>query len=100
MHKLKQWFMSVEWKHGFTQMFIALDQLGNVFFFNPFSRNTWADETVSCRLGRFHGTDRYKKRRAAVDWFFEHIWRQGSDHCVNAYRKELTRYHFPPSMRT
>jgi hypothetical protein len=97
---MKDWLSSIEWKHGFTQLFIAFDQFCNVLFFNPFSRNTWADETVSSRLGRFHGTDRYKKRRAFVDWLFLHIIRQGPNHCKNAFEKEKTRYHFHPAMRT
>ncbi len=96
---MREWFASVEWKHGFTQMFIVLDQAGNVFLFNPFSKNTWADETISSRLGRFHDTARYKKRRAVVDWVFLYIIRQGPDHCYNAFLKEQTRYHFHPAMR-
>lgn len=100
MGKLREWFASVEWMHGFTQMFIAVDQLLNVLFCNPFSKNTWADETISSRFGRFHGTERYKKRRALVDWVFEHIFRQGPNHCLNAYKKEKTRYHFHPGMRS
>lgn len=81
--------------HGFIQLFIAFDQLLNVLS-NPFSRETWADETLSSRTGRLHHRYPYKIWRVVIDYLFK--W-QGPDHCVKAFKKELTRYHFPPSMR-
>lgn len=100
MDKFRQWFYSVEWKHGFTQLFIGvIDQPLNVLLGNPFSKDTWADETISSRCGRLGHKYPYKAYKVVIDFFFEHIGRQGPNHCENAHRKELTRYHFPPSMR-
>lgn len=96
---MRKWFASIEWRHGFTQMFIAFDQLLNVFFGNPFSKDTWSDETISSRCGRKGDQNPYKVYRLVIDWVFDHIFRQGPNHCRNAYEKEKTRYHFPPSMR-
>lgn len=99
MKKLIQWVNSLEWQHGITQIFIAIDQLLNVLLGNPFSKDTWSDETISSRCGRKGDAKPYKYYRVVIDWVFQYILRQGPDHCVNAYKKELTRYHFPPSMR-
>jgi hypothetical protein len=85
-------------KHGLLQLFIAIDQLLNVAS-NPFSSETWADETLSCRCGRLGHREPYKFWKAVIDWIFEHIIRQGPNHCINAYKKEMARYNFPPSMR-
>jgi hypothetical protein len=82
-------------KHAWVQIFIAFDQLLNVLL-NPFSYNTWADETISSRCGRLGHRYPYKIYKVIIDALF--FW-QGKGHCVNAYRKELTRYHFPPEMR-
>lgn len=82
-------------KHGLIQLFIALDQLANVLT-NPFSDQSWADETLSSRCGRLGHRYPYKFWRVVIDVLF--FW-QGPNHCVNAHKKELTRYHFPPSMR-
>ena len=98
MNKIKQWFASVEWKHGFTQAFISIDQLLNVWT-NPFSTESWADETLSSRCGRLGHRYPYKFWKWLFDLFFLYIWRQGPNHCVNAYEKEKTRYQCPPSMR-
>lgn len=83
-------------KHGLVQIFIAFDQLANVLL-DPFSYNTWADETVSSKCGRLGHRYPYKIYKVIIDALF--FW-QGKGHCVNAYRKELTRYHFPPEMRS
>ena len=85
-------------KHGFFQLFIAADQFLNVLS-NPFSRETWADETISCRCGRLGHRYPYKFWRALIDAVFEYVLRQGPDHCVKAFHKEQARYNFPPSMR-
>lgn len=81
--------------HGFVQLFIAFDQLLNVLF-NPFSKETWADETISSRAGRLGHRNPYKIYRMLIDALF--AW-QGPDHCRRAHAKELVRYQFPPSMR-
>ena len=85
-------------KHGLTQLFIVGDQFLNVVS-NPFSDNTWADETLSSRCGRLGHRYPYKFWKTLIDWAFLHIIRQGPNHCVNAFEKEKTRYHFHPSMR-
>lgn len=86
-------------KHAGEQLFIAWDQLLNVLS-NPFSFETWADETISSRCGRLGHRYPYKFWRGVFDWFWEHILRQGPNHCVNAYHKEMARYNSPPIMRT
>lgn len=85
--------------HGFTQIWIAFDQLLNVILCNPFSKETWADETISSRCGRMHHRWPYKFWRWFIDLFLFSWW-QGPDHCVKAYEKEKTRYHCPPEMRS
>jgi hypothetical protein len=82
--------------HGAAQLFIALDQMLNVMT-NPFSTETWADETLSSRCGRLGHRYPYKFWKAIIDPIFR-IW-QGPDHCVNAYLKEQARYNCPPAMR-
>jgi hypothetical protein len=84
-------------KHGLLQIFIALDQLVNVLL-NPFSTETWADETLSSRCGRLGHRYPYKVWRVIIDAVFG-LW-QGPNHCVNAHKKEMARYNFPPSMRS
>ena len=83
-------------KHGFVQLFIAFDQLLNVLT-NPFSKQTWADETISSRCGRLGHRYPYKFWKAVIDALFFPF--QGPSHCANAYAKEKTRYHSPPEMR-
>jgi len=87
----------MDFKHGLVQMFIALDQLVNVFFGNPFSTETWADETISSRCGRLGHRYPYKFFKIIIDCMFYPF--QGPNHCVNAYHKELTSYQFPPEKR-
>jgi hypothetical protein len=87
----------MDFKHGFTQMFIAVDQLLNVFLGNPFSKETWSDETISSRCGRLGHRYPYKFFRVIIDAMFHPV--QGPNHCWNAYQKELTRYQFPPEKR-
>lgn len=86
----------MNFKHGLVQFLIAIDQLLNVLT-NPFSRQTWADETISSRCGRLGHRYPYKFWRIVIDAIFRPF--QGPDHCARAYEKEKTRYHFPPSMR-
>lgn len=82
--------------HGMAQLFIALDQLLNVLT-NPFSGETWADETLSARCGRLGHRYPYKFWKAIIDPIFS-LW-QGPDHCANAREKEKARYNCPPSDR-
>lgn len=84
-------------KHAWVQLFIALDQLANVIFANPFSYETWADETVSSRCGRLGHRYPYKFWKTVIDLLFK--W-QGPNHCVNAYHNEMLRYNSPPIMRS
>ena len=82
--------------HGVVQFLIVVDQFLNVAS-NPFSRQSWADETLSSRCGRLGHRYPYKFWLAIIDFYFEPF--QGPNHCRNAYEKEMTRYHFPPEMR-
>lgn len=99
---VKRWYRWADERfnltHGFTQIWIAFDQLLNVILCNPFSKETWADETISSRCGRMFYRYPYKFWR----WIIDNLlfgWWQGPNHCVNAYKKERTRYHSPPEMR-
>lgn len=102
MPTVKRWYSWLDERfnltHGFTQLFIAFDQLANVIFGNPFSKQTWADETMSSRCGRMHHRWPYKVYRWLIDTLLFGWW-QGANHCVNAYKKERTRYHSPPELR-
>ena len=82
--------------HGIEQLCIAVDQLLNVLT-NPFSEQTWADETLSSRCGRLAHRYPYKFWRAVIDPIFRPF--QGPNHCANAYKKERARYNCPPEMR-
>ena len=83
--------------HGWVQLFIGFDQLINVLT-NPFSTETWADETLSSRCGRLGHRYPYKFWKVVIDiLFYWQSWSMG--HCVRAMEKEMTRYQFPPSMR-
>lgn len=86
----------MKFTHGLMQVFIAFDQLLNVLT-NPFSDETWADETLSSRCGRLGHRNPYKFWRGVIDWIFG--WWQGPNHCVSAFEKEKARYNCPPAMR-
>lgn len=86
----------MDFKHGLMQIFIAFNQLLNVLT-NPFSEQTWADETISSRCGRLGHRYPYKFWKVVIDTIFYPF--QGQNHCVNAYKKEMRRYNFPPEMR-
>jgi hypothetical protein len=86
----------MNFKHGFTQLFIAFDQFLNVLT-NPFSDETWSDETLSARCGRLGHRNPYKFWRVVIDWMF--AW-QGPGHCVRAHHSEMARYNSPPSTRS
>lgn len=84
-------------KHGLLQLFIAFDQLLNVLT-NPFSKETWADETLSSRCGRLGHRYPYKFWLIVIDiLFYWQTW--GMGHCVRAMEKEKQRTHFPPKLR-
>lgn len=87
----------MNFKHGMMQLFIAVDQLLNVML-NPFSEQTWADETISSRCGRLGHRYPYKVYKWVIDTLLFSWW-QGPNHCVNAYEKEKERYNSPPEMR-
>ncbi len=87
--------MTQNFKHGMVQAFIAVDQMLNVAT-NPFSVETWADETLSSRCGRLGHRYPYKVYKPIIDLLF--IW-QGPGHCANAFQKECARIHCPPIMR-
>lgn len=86
----------MNFKHGLMQLFISIDQLLNVLT-NPFSDQTWADETLSARCGRLGHRRPYKFWKAVIDAVFG-LW-QGPNHCENAHRKEIARYNSPPASR-
>lgn len=84
-------------KHGLYQLFIALDQLLNVLT-NPFSSETWADETLSSRCGRLGHRYPYKVWQVLIDvLFYWQSWSMG--HCKRATKKERERTQLPPSLR-
>ncbi len=80
----------------FIQLFIATDQLLNVFLLG------YADETLSARAWRAFDKGRIfgKLFKPAIDFLF--IWQpQPNDkgHCYNAYLKEIDRRNLPPEYR-
>jgi hypothetical protein len=62
----------MNFKHGVVQLFIAIDQLLNVLT-NPFSLNTWADETLSSRCGRLGYRWPYKFYKAVIDGVLKYV---------------------------
>lgn len=87
-------------KRNLVQLFIVFDQAVNVIggvICSPFGIENWADETISCRCGRLGYRSPYKYMKVVINVIFYPF--QGPNHCENAYRKEMTRYQFPPSMR-
>ena len=84
--------------HGIYQLTIALDQLLNVILGNPFSKETWADETWSSRCGRLGHRQPYKAWQWAINLMFYPF--QGPNHCWKAYQKERDRIQSPPESRT
>lgn len=84
-------------KHGGLQLLIAIDQLANVLT-NPFSSETWADETLSSRCGRLGYRYPYKVYEFIIDvLFYWQTWSMG--HCVRATQGERLRVQLPPSLR-
>jgi len=75
----------------FRNVLIGIDQLANA------ATGGWPDETLSSRCGRLGHRYPYKFWKVLIDALFYPF--QGPNHCVNAYKKELTRYHFAPEMR-
>lgn len=75
----------------FRNLLIGFDQLINTV------TGGHPDETLSSRCGRLGHRYPYKAWKVLIDAMFYPF--QGPNHCVNAHKKELTRYHFPPSMR-
>lgn len=102
-------FVVVWWnhlKHVLLQVFIAVDQLGNVLlslFLPPAWPGAWADESLSSRAYR---ADRDRKiagriARPIIDLLF--IWQRQPPgirgHCHGAFVKESARYNSPPEQR-
>lgn len=84
---------------NFLFILVSLDQTAGMllgFLMHPASTQLWPDETLSARCGRLGHRYPYKFWKVVIDALF--IW-QGPNHCENAHKKEMTRYHFPPSMR-
>jgi hypothetical protein len=77
----------------FRHLAIAVDQLANAVLAG------WPDETLSSRTGRYSGRQPWKVLEVLFDWLFEHVFRQGPNHCKNAIQKEKSRYHFHKDMR-
>jgi hypothetical protein len=84
-------------RHGLYQLFIAFDQFLNVLLGNPFSTQTWADETWSSRCGRLGHRYPYKAWQWVINLIFWPL--QGPNHCWNAYQKERARIQLPPEAR-
>lgn len=92
--------------HALNQCAISFDQFVNTFislFFPGAWRDSWADETLSCRAWRA-----FEKRkwlglfwRPVIDLLF--LWQKQPEgvrgHCHGAYLNEKKRYGFPPEMR-
>lgn len=91
----RDWLDGQDIKHGLLQGFIVFDQLLN-WLLSPFSKETWADETLSSRCGRLGHRNPYRFWKRVIDAMFS--W-QGPNHCVNAQKKERARYNSPPSER-
>lgn len=89
-------------KHGIQQIGVVIDQLGNVVLGNPFSTQTWADETISSRCGRIDRQP-YRTYRVVIDalWYYLPEWMGGGpDHCRRTTIKERQGRHLPPELRT
>ncbi|STZ76349.1 hypothetical protein [Bergeriella denitrificans] len=81
-------------KQHFRHIAIAADQLLNTVL------GGHADETLSSRIWRKNQTAEPKRRwKAALFIVDKVLFRWQHDHCLNSYRMELTRGHFPPDMK-
>lgn len=76
---------TLEWVRNVA---IGLDQLANTIV------RGYPDETLSARAGRLIHRSPYKYWARFVDTLFYPF--QGPNHCVNAHKKEMQRYHSPP----
>lgn len=75
-----------------TQAVIALDQ-----FANCFTRDGWADETLSAHAWRSRTSSRsWARARVVIDFLF--FWQ--ANHCEAAHESEVKRRHSPPAQRT
>ena len=84
--------------HWLMQGLISIDQLGN-WFITPFSRDVWADETVSGRAyrGSLRGNYAWFAVRLILDTLAMPF---GDGHCKHAFESERLRRQSPPSERT
>lgn len=87
---IRNWLDGQDFKHGLVQGFIVCDQFLN-WAFSPFSKETWADETLSARCGRLGHRNPYKFWVRIIDALF--FW-QGPNHCANAHIKERERKNY------
>lgn len=97
MKALREWLSGMDFRHGIRQILLSLTQLLNVMS-NPFSKETWCDESLSARCGRLGHRYPYKFWKDVINSVFE-LW-DGPNHCESAYEKERERYNSPPDMRT
>lgn len=96
---------SERWKMYPQQVGIAFDQFINALI-PPLFTLSWADETMSARIYRAAKRGKIVGNAAmpAVDWVFS-LWQRNPDgsrrtnHCENAYLKEVERRNLPPEYR-
>lgn len=75
-------------QHYIIRVLLAIDQLANVMFCNGSP-----DETMSAASYRMHRDGRFWGfMMPVIDLMF--FW-QGTNHCYNAYKKELQRSQYP-----
>lgn len=84
-------------KNNLFQLFVAIDQVLNVFLgmiFEP-KRAHWADETMSSYAHRL----RIERNIFWVERVIDALFFLQKDHCKTAYESERARKHFPPELR-
>lgn len=82
-------------RHNWHQLWIALDQVGNVLVSCAFGEDAWADETLSAHAWRWH-------LEGVRDWPYRLIdvmlfWQKG--HCRSAYESEVGGLQLPEQER-
>lgn len=96
-----RWKADYDVKHWFVQLFLAVDQLLNIFC-TPFSKSAWADETLSSRAYRaWKDKKHFGFAMYVIDWLF--FWQKIPEgfvgHCHHAYDNERNKTGLPPEMR-
>lgn len=82
-------------RHNFHQLWIALDQLGNIFVSCLFREKAWADETLSAHAWRWQEEGKRKWPRRVIDAML--FWQDA--HCRKAYENEKSRTQLPEAER-